>query len=138
MSCVQVTDLLQHEPYRLAYKAAQDALAEKGVRPAAGGDPQANTIAACPELGQVTAMLAGWLKSDSDVGSRCHSIGAWSLGSLCRSDDQRQVHLSDLERPYTCRGVGECLLVVCSLQCALSFWTLGSPFVAVVASLPSF
>lgn len=80
MSCVQMTDLLQHEPYRLAYKAAQDALAEKGVRPAAGGDPQANTIAACPELGQVTTILADWLKSDTDAGRRCHSIGRLLVG----------------------------------------------------------
>lgn len=116
---MQVTDLLQHEPYRLAYKAAQDALAEKGVRPAAGGDPQANTIAACPELGVVTDMLWDWLLNDTHAGSRCHSMGTFSMGTLCRSDDQRQVHLSDLERPHTCNSIGECLLQVCSLQWVL-------------------
>ena len=103
---MQLSDLMQYEPYANTFNTAKEKMAEKGMRPAGGEDPQANSVGACPDMDEMQRFLTSFLHKGSPDSLLWWSVGCFQFSTLCRGDEIRLVNLADFPPPYNIKQLG--------------------------------
>ena len=103
---LQVPKLLNHAPYKLAYRRIVMGLAEKGKRPAAGKDPQAGTGEETFSMEQFVQLSHYLLSQEALDSARDLSIATMMFSCCGRSDDVLLLHLADIIAPRLIKSLG--------------------------------